>query len=212
MGRERYDRVMSLRPLFPTQVYEASLAAAPGWAELHEEILDLCLVMAEEDEAGIEWCKTNHYPGYTSYGSINDLPHRFPEFAELKRLLDKHAAAYAKALHFDLARKPKLDNLWVNVLMPGGGHTGHIHPHAIISGTIYIHIPDGASSLKIEDPRLTMMMARPGLTAEASEAEKPFVYLKPASGTILMWESWLRHEVPASRAEEQRISISFNYA
>jgi hypothetical protein len=38
---------MSLRPLFPTQVYEASLAAAPGWAELHEEILDLCLVMSE---------------------------------------------------------------------------------------------------------------------------------------------------------------------
>ncbi|MNT53582.1 hypothetical protein D3C72_1906740 [compost metagenome] len=168
--------------------------------------------MAEEDEAGIAWCKTNHYPGYTSYGSINDLPHRFPEFAELKRLLDKHAAAYAKALHFDLARKPKLDNLWVNVLMPGGGHTGHIHPHAIISGTIYIHVPDGASSLKIEDPRLVMMMARPGLTAEATEAEKPFVYLKPASGTILMWESWLRHEVPANRAEEQRISISFNYA
>ncbi|HUH23128.1 MAG TPA: TIGR02466 family protein [Brevundimonas sp.] len=203
---------MSLRPLFPTQVYEASLAAAPGWAELHEEILDLCLVMAEEDEAGIEWCKTNHYPGYTSYGSINDLPHRFPEFAELKRLLDKHAAAYARALHFDLAKKPRLDNLWVNVLMPGGGHTGHIHPHAIISGTIYIHVPDGASSLKIEDPRLVMMMARPGLTAEATEAEKPFVYLKPASGTILMWESWLRHEVPANRAEEQRISISFNYA
>ncbi len=162
-GEKGYGKAMSLRPLFPTQVYEASLAAAPGWPALHEEILDLCLVMAEEDEAGIAWCKTNHYPG-------------------------------------------------VNVLMPGGGHTGHIHPHAIISGTIYIHVPDGASSLKIEDPRLTMMMARPGLTAEAGEAEKPFVYLKPASGTILMWDSWLRHEVPANRAEEQRISISFNYA
>lgn len=203
---------MSLRPLFPTQVYEASLAAARGWAELHEEILDLCLVMAEEDEAGIEWCRTNHYPGYTSYGSINDLPQRFPEFAELKKLLDRHAADYARALNFDLARKPRLDNLWVNVLMPGGGHTGHIHPHAIISGTLYIHVPDGASSLKIEDPRLAMMMARPGLTEAAGEDERPFVYLTPAPGAVLMWESWLRHEVPANRAEEQRISISFNYA
>ncbi|HUH24471.1 MAG TPA: hypothetical protein VLZ51_10470, partial [Brevundimonas sp.] len=72
---------MSLRPLFPTQIYETSLTTVPGWVELHEEILDLCLVMAEEDEAGIAWCKTNHYPGYTSYGSINDLPQRFPEFA-----------------------------------------------------------------------------------------------------------------------------------
>ena len=47
---------------------------------------------------------------------------------------------------------------------------------------------------------------------DAGEAEQPFVYLKPAPGTVLMWESWLRHEVPANRAAEQRISISFNYA
>ena len=95
---------MSLRSLFATQVYDASLASSRGWAELHEELLDLCLVMAEEDEAGIEWCRANHYPGYTSYGSINDLPQRFPEFAELKKLLDKHAASFAESLHFDLAK------------------------------------------------------------------------------------------------------------
>jgi uncharacterized protein (TIGR02466 family) len=26
-----------------------------------------------------------------------------------------------------------------------------------------------------------------------------------------MWESWLRHEVPANAAKRERISISFNY-
>ena len=203
---------MSLRPLFVTQVYEASLAAGRGWSDFNAQLIDVIRMMAEEDEAGRRWCKANAYRGYTSYGSLNDLPQRFPEFAELKRHLDRHAVAYAKALNFDLARKPRLDNLWVNILKPGGGHTGHIHPHAFLSGTVYVDVPDGASSLKIEDPRLAMMMARPGLTAEASEAEQPFVYLKPAPGTVLMWESWLRHEVPANRAEEQRISISFNYA
>ena len=64
----------------------------------------------------------------------------------------------------------------------------------------------------MEDPRLVMMMNRPGVTDTATEAERPFVYLKPQAGTILMWESWLRHEVPANRATEQRISISFNYS
>ena len=203
---------MSLRPLFVTQVYEASLAEGRGWAEFNEQLIDVVRMMAEEDAAGRRWCRDNAYRGYTSYASLNDLPLRFPEFADLKRHLDRHAVAYAKALNFDLARKPRLDNLWVNILMPGGGHTGHIHPHSIISGTIYIHIPEGASALKIEDPRLIMMMNRPGMTEAATEAEKPFVYLKPQSGSLLMWESWLRHEVPASRAAEQRISISFNYS
>ena len=57
-----------------------------------------------------------------------------------------------------------------------------------------------------------MMMARPGVHADAPEAEKPFVYLVPAAGTVLMWESWLRHEVPPNAAKSERISVSFNYA
>ena len=31
-------------------------------------------------------------------------------------------------------------------------------------------------------------------------------------GTIFLWESWLRHEVPAGDAKSERISISFNYS
>ena len=61
--------------------------------------------------------------------------------------------------------------------------------------------PPGASALKLEDPRLPFMMARPSVTDEASEAERPFVYLQPQAGTVLMWESWLRHEVPTNQAK-----------
>ena len=203
---------MSLRPLFVTQVYEASLAAEPGFDAFNADLADACRGLAEEDGAGRAWCREHAYRGYTSYGSLNDLPQRMPEFADLKRLLDRHALAYAKALNFDLARKPKLDNLWVNILKPGGSHSGHIHPHAYLSGTVYVEVPDRASALKLEDPRLAMMMARPAVSADAPEAEQPFVYLSPAAGTVLMWESWLRHEVPPNAARSERISISFNYA
>lgn len=203
---------MSLRPLFVTQVYEASLVSASGFADFNAELAEACRMLAVEDGAGRAWCKAHGYRGYTSYGSLTDLPQRLPEFAELKKRLDRHALAYARALNFDLARKPRLDTLWVNILKPGGGHSGHIHPHAILSGTVYIDVPDGASALKLEDPRLAMMMARPSVTDDAPEAEKPFVYLAPRPGTVLMWESWLRHEVPANAAKTERISISFNYA
>lgn len=203
---------MTLRPLFVTQVYEASLADALGFADFNAALSNACRMLAEEDGAGRAWSRAHGYRGYTSYGSLSDLPQRLPEFAELKRRLDRHALAYAKALNFDLARKPRLDNLWVNVLKPGGGHTGHIHPHAFLSGTVYVEVPDGASSLKLEDPRLPMMMARPSVSEAAPEAERPFVYLAPRPGTILMWESWLRHEVPPNGAKSERISVSFNYA
>ena len=203
---------MSLRPLFVTQVYEASLTSRPGFDDFNAALADACRMLAVEDGAGRMWCREHGYRGYTSYGSLTDLPRRLPEFGALKKLLDRHALTYAQALNFDLARRPRLDNLWVNILRPGGGHTGHIHPHAFLSGTVYVEVPDGASALKLEDPRLPMMMARPGVHADAPEAEKPFVYLAPQAGTVLMWESWLRHEVPPNAAKAERISISFNYA
>ena len=203
---------MSLRPLFVTQVYEASLAEVRGFDDFNAELAEACRMLAVEDGAGRAWCKAHNYRGYTSYGSLNDLPQRLPEFAELKKHLDRHALAYARALNFDLARKPRLDTMWVNILKPGGAHSGHIHPHAFLSGTIYVEVPDGASALKLEDPRLAMMMARPSVHADASQAEQPFVYLAPQAGTVLMWESWLRHEVPMNVAKAERISISFNYA
>ena len=42
---------------------------------------------------------------------------------------------------------------------------------------------------------------------------RQFIYIAPAVGDVLLWESWLRHEVPMNMAEEdERISVSFNYS
>ena len=204
---------MSLRPLFVTQVYEASLAGERGFADFNAELEDACRMLADEDMAGRAWCKEHRYGGYTSYASLDDLPMRASIFEDLKRKLDKHASAYAKALHLDLGRRRlKLDSLWVNILRPGAAHSGHIHPHSVLSGTVYVAIPKGASALKLEDPRLPLMMAAPPRETDAPEDARSFIYLQPEPGTVLMWESWLRHEVPANAARKERISVSFNYA
>jgi uncharacterized protein (TIGR02466 family) len=203
---------MALRHLFATPVYEASLSTDRNFENFRAELEAACPMLAAEDAAGQAWCKANGYGGYTSYASLDDLPTRASVFGELKTMLDRHAKAFARDLNFDLkGGRLKLDSLWVNVLKPGAAHSGHIHPHSVISGTVYVATPRGASALKLEDPRLPMMMAAPPRTADAPEEARPFVYLTPEPGTVLMWESWLRHEVPANRARSERISISFNY-
>lgn len=203
---------MATRPLFVTPIYEASLTTDRSFENFNREIFDACRMLQEEDAAGRAWCREHGYGGYTSYASLDDLPQRVSVFADLKLKLDRHAKAFAQALHFDLGRgRLKLDSLWVNVLKPGAAHTGHIHPHSVISGTYYVETPPGASALKIEDPRLPLMMAAPPRLLDAPEDAQPFVYLQPDAGTIYMWESWLRHEVPANRARTPRVSVSFNY-
>ncbi|MEO0871446.1 MAG: TIGR02466 family protein [Pseudomonadota bacterium] len=202
---------MSITDLFATRIYRAQLNDfGPGIdaAELEAS----CRGIAEDDEAGEAWCDANHFPGYTSYASLTDLPWRFPIFANMVKALDAHVAAFAEACAFDMRDKAlALEDIWINILPEGGIHTAHIHPHSVISGTTYVAMPEGTSALKLEDPRLQMMMAAPPRRTDAPEALRQFVYAKPAVGDVLLWESWLRHEVPMNMAEEDRISVSFNY-
>jgi uncharacterized protein (TIGR02466 family) len=191
-----------MRELFATRFYDEPL----GDAGLLAEMEDACRSLAAEDRAGVAWSKAHGYRGYTSYASLNDLPQRDPRFADLKRLLDRHVARFADACGFQLGgRKLKLDSLWVNVLKPGGSHSGHLHPHSAVSGTVYVSVPPGSGALRLEDPRLGLMMAAP------PRAEPSFVYAEPQPGSVFLWESWLRHEVMASTAKAERISVSFNY-
>lgn len=197
--------------LFVTLLYHGNLHEAAPHLDL-AELEQSCLVIAEDDEAGQTWCEENGYPGYTSYASLTDLPWRFPIFADLVKILDHHVAEFVKDLEFDLdGRALVLEDLWINILPEGGTHSSHIHPHSVISGTTYVAMPEGASALKLEDPRLSRMMAAP-TRAKAARAElQPFIYVKPNVGDVLLWESWLRHEVPMNMAEDERISVSFNY-
>ena len=196
--------------LFVTRLYRAELARRGG--RLTAELDSACRSAAVDDAAGRRWSRKHGYPGYTSYASLSDLPWRLPAFAQLVRLLDRHVAAFAKVLELDLqGRNLELDSIWINVLAPGGVHTSHIHPHSVVSGTVYVAVPEGASAIRFEDPRLGLMMAAPPKKAKASIENRSFVYVTPSPGTVLLWESFVRHEVTLNEADEDRISVSFNY-
>jgi uncharacterized protein (TIGR02466 family) len=184
-----------------TRLYEAEL----GDDGLLRELAHSIRALAADDDAGRRWSKEQRYAGYTSYASLDDLPRRDPAFADLAKIVTRHAREFARAAAFDLSRKPRLDSLWANLLKSGGHHSGHIHPHSIISGTLYVEVPNGSGPIRFEDPRLPLMMAAP-------QRADAFVTVQPRPGLLLMWESWLRHEVLPGTGRGERLSISFNFA
>ncbi len=199
-----------LDTLFVTRIKRAELGARAG--TLIDGLRTTCLAIAEEDRAGQAWCREHAYRGYTSYASLDDLPRRASVFDDLVRRIDPKVAAFARTLDLDLGgRRLVLDSFWINVLEPGGHHAAHIHPHSVVSGTFYVDVPKGASAIRFEDPRLPQQMAAPPKKANARLGNRTFVSVEPKPGTLLLWESWLRHEVPVNNARRARISLSFNY-
>lgn len=202
---------MNIQSLFVTQIYAARLQQPR--ARLNVQLLRECQQLRLDDSAGRRWSAA-HYPGgYTSYDSASRMQDRSPTFAALARRIDSHVRAFARALEFDLdARKLAMTDCWVNIMPRGVAHGAHLHPLAVVSGTYYVRTPPGSAGLKFEDPRLERFMAAPPRRRTARREHRSWVVVPAQAGKVVLFESWLRHEVPAHRVNAERVSISFNYS
>src|ERR1700752_431283 len=201
---------MAVQLLFPTLVYQARLT---GWRRLNARLLRECRRLRADDAAGRRWSQRNYPGGYTSYNSAHRMPRRSPTFAALARQLDRHVAKFARALRLDLTGRPLgMTDCWVNVMGPGAVHGLHLHPLSTVSGTYYVAVPQSAPGLKFEDPRLERFMASPPRGGGARGGQRPWVTLPARAGQLVLFESWLRHEVGPNTTAAERASISFNYS
>ncbi len=202
---------MPLQAWFPTSIYLERLQKS-GLERLNAELVDECHRLRDYDAAGRKWSEKNYPGGYTSYASMNEL-HRFSStFADLEKKLTRHVRAFARALDLDLrGRSIQLSDIWVNIMPPTAAHSLHLHPLSFISGTYYVATPPGCPGLKFEDPRLDRFMAAPPKLPTARRENQVHITYPAEAGNVILFESWLRHEVPANRVDAERISISFNY-
>lgn len=203
---------MAIHTFFPTQVYSARLQQANG-QRFNNELLRECHQVREIDADGRKWCRKNYPGGYTSYGSLCRLHKMSSTFMELERKLNRHVKAYARELELDLEGRPlAMTDCWINIMPHHVVHGLHIHPLSTISGTYYVKTPAGCSGIKFEDPRLDRFMAAPPRKSDCQPEHRAWQTLKAEAGKVVLFESWLRHEVPANPLKEERISISFNYS
>lgn len=202
---------MPIRAWFPTYIYCEPLQPA-GLERFNAELAEECRRLRDFDTAGRRWSEKNYPGGYTSYASMNEL-HRFSStFAGLEKKLTRHVRSFARELDFNLrGRSIQLTDLWVNIMPPTAAHSLHLHPLSFISGTYYVVTPRGCPGLKFEDPRLDRFMAAPPRVPGARRENQVHITYPAQAGNVILFESWLRHEVPANRVNEERISVSFNF-
>lgn len=202
---------MKIQKLFPTFFFTDSMPKSK-FSRLGTRLIKDSYLFREMDREGKRWSKESYPQGYTSYSSISDLPRRSSDFGVLKDWIDARVAGFVKSLEFDLqGRKLQMSACWINIMGEHCSHAYHLHPLSTISGTFYLQAPKGCGSFKIEDPRLASFMAAPPKRTRASQEHQRFIAFEPKAGDLVLFESWLKHEVTPNRSKKDRISISFNY-
>ncbi|MBI1397708.1 MAG: hypothetical protein GC151_17185 [Betaproteobacteria bacterium] len=105
-----------------------------------------------------------------------------------------------------------IKEMWVNVLETGGFQAMHNHANSFVSGVVYL--------TPTHESAVTVFMKSPGGSefafSHANEntvtgpfnAQK-FALPEPAPGDVVLFPSYLLHEVPTNRGA-QRITLAFN--
>ena len=202
---------MPVEMVFPSFIYRGRLSLSTS-RSLNRDLKNEITALEELDTHGREWSEQFYEEGYSSYSSLAALHEASPNFAELELKLRPHLAKFVRALNWELGRqRPRMTTCWANSMGLGTHHTLHLHPQSVISGVYYVSTPRGSSPLKLEDPRMGHFMAAPARKSSAPANQQAYLRLAPRAGDFVLFESWMRHEVPPHRGRERRLSVSFNY-
>ena len=184
-----------VQELFPTPLWVVDLKAAeaaPFNARLKAEIEKII-------------SPRPRIPVGSNWQTPQDL-HTRAAFADFVRLIEVASRGVARFLQVD--QYPMvITGCWANVNPPGAYHPTHNHPNNFLSGVYYVDVPSTGSCLALQDPRPSMIMPKPKeysrLTANAADVASK-------SGRLVLFPSWLRHNVPANNGDTDRISIAVN--
>ena len=202
---------MPIKPWFPTFIYDSPLQPR-GNDAFARALLEDCHKIRAHDRAGQRWCRKNYPAGYTSYGTMTNLHQTFSTFIDLEAKIRRHVNRFARRLDMNLqGARLAMTDCWVNVMSRHAVHSLHLHPLAVVSGTYYVATPPGSSRLRFEDPRLDKLMGAPPKRDPCRPENRQQVSYDVAAGKLILFESWLRHEVASNPTRGERVSISFNY-
>ena len=152
----------------------------------------------------------------TDYLSDNLFNDGHPAVDWLKQSVQRAVVDYAKAdgVNYDLDFGLQA---WPNINRMGDYHNLHNHPHAWLSGTYYVSVPEHETLPLGRDDRtpncISFFDPRPqaNMTAIRGDSQvDPEYRIKPEPGTLLLWPAFLHHLVHPNLSHETRISVSFN--
>ena len=92
---------------------------------------------------------------------------------------------------------------WTNINLPGSRNVMHSHKSAIFSGVYYVQGTD-TGSLRIINPANIL-----GECNNLSPFTRDFYY-EPKDRDLILWPSWLPHEVETNTSKRERINIAYD--
>ena len=187
--------------LFPSLVWHSELANA---GEMNRQLLDEIAALRITETS----VKKSNELGWHSPTNM----HKREAFRPLCGCIHAMADVVAGSMKLTKDRRLAIETFWINANAKYAYNALHEHPQSILSGVYYVQAGEKSGRLQFRDPRAAKRMSPwPVDSAEQSDQRHwDRVSYQPVPGRLILFPSWLEHDVEANLSSSERISISFN--
>lgn len=154
----------------------------------------------------------NYKNGVTTYFSNSSEFANDVDLLPLHKLIQDVVAPVARMQGVNMDKfGVEVTEMWLNRMGKGAAHGAHVHPSGHYSGTLYVNADDTAAPIRFYNPVAKLWRFCPlPVSQDDNEVTCEFVTHMPTEGKMLLWNSWLEHEVLENHSTDFRDSISFN--
>lgn len=183
--------------MFPTLVWKMQLAQ-DTYAPLNKKLKKKIFVLT----------RSNSNLSKKGKMQTDQTLHQLPEFEELNGIINQASGGFMEFLKLSY-ESFEITGCWANISPPGDGHKPHNHPNNYLSGVYYLQTQSGADRISFDDPRPQTNIISPP-TLEATDMNAGQIHINAREGLMILFPSWLQHQVPPNKSRQARISIAFN--
>ena len=195
--------------LFPIAVHQFDVN---GFSEIQDKLIDYAYNLKKKDPKGAT--RSNRGGWHSSLFSTSDkddVLHSFlnnclSSFPTIKKSVSIKTEA------------------WININKPGDYNIKHNHPTCNFSGVLWIKCSENCGNIEFDNPNVFQTYMAPANIGAKKKGEidsytddfkdksniYPAYYFPPTEGRILVFPSYLEHQVKENKSNEDRISVSFN--
>lgn len=175
----------------------------PDWSE---KLLKPSLKYLNDEKIN----KERFYKGRTTYDTKYNLAKQ-PEYKKFLTYLKQVAQTYLTDLGFDYNEISKRFDpyFFTTELNKGSYQERHIHQNQL-SGILYLKVPEGSAQIVFNDPINVREYNNWPILDHKNINTFGTVSYKPVVGSLLLWPSWLYHEVPTHKIDDNRVGLVLN--
>jgi len=156
------------------------------------------------------------YPGFETTLTVHSADKSkncFPqgnETAKLQQDIINGAAELAMFMGYTGDKyDPSIARFWLNEMGSDAAHSTHSHCGYHFSGCIYVDVPDNSGKIVFSSHRERYDYLPMGV-AQYTVFNSNTWGFTPKEGQLFLWESWVRHSVPAATFSGVRRSVGLD--